>query len=212
MMPGEEKLEEGAASSANSDASEVFDFRSSQNEQVQRTYELAKPVFFVGFMGAGKTSTARKLARIAGVASVDMDTYIERRTGKKVEQIFAESGEGGFRAVETDVLRELACGEPRLISCGGGAMLAEENRRIVKEHGFVINMLVTADEAASRISNYSHRPLFGDLDNARRIIQDRLPLYAEVADATIDTAGRGTTSIAREAFDVLRREGILVRK
>ena len=69
--------------------------------------ELTRPVFFVGFMGAGKTSVARRLARTCGVASVDMDTYIERREGKKVKEIFAEGGEEGFRAIETDVLREL---------------------------------------------------------------------------------------------------------
>jgi len=54
---------------------------------------LARPVFFVGFMGAGKTSVARRLARSCRVASVDMDTYIERREGKRVKDIFAESGE-----------------------------------------------------------------------------------------------------------------------
>ena len=68
---------------------------------------LARPVFFVGFMGAGKTSVARRLARSCRVASVDMDTYIERREGKRVKDIFAESGEAGFRAIETEVLREL---------------------------------------------------------------------------------------------------------
>ena len=55
--------------------------------------ELTRPVFFVGFMGAGKTSVARRLARTCGAASVDMDTYIERREGKKVKEIFAEGGE-----------------------------------------------------------------------------------------------------------------------
>ena len=64
---------------------------------------LSRPVFFVGFMGAGKTSVARRLARTCKVASVDMDTYIERREGKKVKEIFAAVGEEGFRAVETEV-------------------------------------------------------------------------------------------------------------
>ena len=55
--------------------------------------ELARPVFFVGFMGAGKTSVARRLARTCGVASVDMDTYLERREGKRVKEIFAQAGD-----------------------------------------------------------------------------------------------------------------------
>ena len=130
----------------------------------------------------------------------------------KVKQIFAEAGEEGFRRIETEVLRELACSsEPQLVSCGGGVVLSEENRRILADHGYVVHLRVTADEAASRISDISTRPLFGDLEQARQVIEDRMPLYEEVADLTINTAGRGTGSIAREAFARLKENGILVR-
>ena len=191
---------------------EVFDFRKVSDELIDRSYKLVMPVFFVGFMGAGKTSVARKLARSAGVTAVDMDTYIARSCDMKVKQIFAETGEEGFRQIETDVLRELACSsEPQLVSCGGGVVLAEENRRILSDNGYVVHLRVTADEAASRISDISTRPLFGDLDQARQVIEARMPLYEEVADLTIDTAGRGTGSIAREAFARLKENGILVR-
>ncbi|MBQ9043600.1 MAG: shikimate kinase [Eggerthellaceae bacterium] len=191
---------------------QVFDFRKPKpaGEPEFVPYELSQPVFFVGFMGAGKTSVARKLARSAGVAAVDMDTYIERRCDMKVKEIFAASGEEGFRAIETDVLRELATGEPRLVSCGGGVVLAQANREILREHGFVVYLKVTAAEAASRISDLSTRPLFGDLDQAQRVIEGRLPLYEEVADLAIDTAGRGTGAIAREVFSLLKKEGILI--
>lgn len=122
--------------------------------------ELTRPVFFVGFMGAGKTSVARRLARTCGVASVDMDTYIERREGKKVKEIFAEGGEEGFRAIETDVLRELGAKlDPLLISCGGGVVVTPANHDVFREAGFVVYLEVTADEAASRISDTSTRPL-----------------------------------------------------
>ena len=188
---------------------EVFDFRKPQAGPAEPEYELQKTVFFVGFMGAGKTSVARKLARNAGVASVDMDTFIERRCDMKVSEIFAESGEDGFRAIETDVLRELACGEPLLVSCGGGVVLRPENRAILREEGYVVYLQVTAAEAASRISDLSTRPLFGDLEQAESVIRSRLPLYEEVADLAIDTAGRGTGSIAREVFSLLKKQGVL---
>ena len=149
--------------------------------------ELARPVFFVGFMGAGKTSVARRLARTCGVASVDMDTYLERREGKRVKEIFAQAGEDGFRAIETDVL----------------------NRAILRDAGFVVYLKVTADEAKSRISDTSTRPLFQDLDVARKTSEERLPLYAEVADLTIDTAGKNVATIAREVQSALEKEGIL---
>ena len=158
--------------------------------------ELARPVFFVGFMGAGKTSVARRLARSCSVASVDMDTYLERREGKRVKEIFAESGEEGFRAVETDVLAELAAKEPLLLA----------------EGGFVVYLRVTADEAASRISDTSSRPLFQDLEAARARCEERLPLYEAVADVTVDTAGKGVAAIAREVQRLLEKEGILCRR
>lgn len=173
-------------------------------------YELDRPVFLVGFMGAGKTSVARKLARMAGVASVDMDTYIERCEHKRVKDIFAEVGEEGFRAIETQTLYELGMKkDPMVVSCGGGVVLRPENRKALSELGLVVYLSVTAAEAASRISDVSSRPLFGDLQNAQRVINERLPLYEEVADVTIDTVGRGSSSIAHEVFDILKEKGVL---
>ena len=171
--------------------------------------QLKEPVFLVGFMGAGKTSVSRKLARMVGVASVDMDTYIVRREQKSVSQIFDEVGEAGFRAIETNVLYELAAKEPMIVSCGGGVVLRPENRQLLKEQGFTVYLKVTAEEAASRISNFESRPLFGDLENAQRVIDSRRGLYEEVADIAIDTAGRGSTAIAHELEEILEREGIL---
>lgn len=173
-------------------------------------YELDRPVFLVGFMGAGKTSVARKLARMAGVASVDMDTYIERCEHKRVKEIFAEVGEEGFRAIETQTLYELGMKkDPMVVSCGGGVVLRPENRKALSELGLVVYLSVTAAEAASRISDVSSRPLFGDLQNAQRVIDERLPLYEEVADVTIDTVGHGSSSIAHEVFDILKEKGVL---
>ncbi|MBO4353259.1 MAG: shikimate kinase [Eggerthellaceae bacterium] len=198
-----------AAAPSQAGETQVFDFRKKE-APVRASYRLVCPVFFVGFMGAGKTSVARKLARNAGVAAIDMDTYIERREGKKVTAIFDAVGEEGFRAIETAVLQELAAGEPVLVSCGGGVVLRPENRQILKDSaGFVVYLKVTAAEAASRISDVSTRPLFGDLEQAERVIEGRLALYEEVADACVDTAGHGSGAIAREVMRLLKKEGIL---
>lgn len=170
---------------------------------------LIRPVFFIGFMGAGKTSVARKLARMCRIASIDMDTYLERREGKRVKDIFKKVGEAGFRDIETDVLCELVEKEPFLISCGGGVVLREENRNILKHCGFVVHLKVTSDEAKSRISDLSTRPLFQDAESARKIAEDRLPLYEETADITIDTIGKSVTAIANEVLVALKKENIL---
>lgn len=172
-------------------------------------YDLARPVFFVGFMVAGKTSVARKIARGCGVASVDLDAYLERREGKTINQMFAEAGEEGFRALETDVLREFSQKEPLLVSCGGGVVLKPENREILKSSGFVVYLQVTAEQAYARVKDVSSRPLFRDLDTARKTIAGRLPMYEEVADAMVDTVDKSVPQIAREVREILKREGVL---
>lgn len=190
---------------------EVYDFRKSHvtSDASKDSWQLRQPVYFVGFMGAGKTSVARKVARIASVSSIDVDSYIERRCDKKISEIFDEVGEAGFREIEKQLLQELTADEPRLIACGGGIVLAEENRALLNQNGFVIYLEVTAEEAAARISDTSTRPLFGDLEQAQKVIDGRLHLYEEVADVTLDTAQRSTGSLAYEIVDLLKQEGIL---
>ena len=175
----------------------------------QPAYKLTKPVFFVGFMVAGKTSTSRALARATGLTTVDLDAYIERREGKAINQIFAEIGEEGFRKMETGVLDEFAHGVPMLVSCGGGIVLRPENRKIIKENGFAVYLQVTAEEAAARIGDVSTRPNFHDLETARKTIADRLPMYEETADCSVDTVGKSISEVAREVGEVLEKEGIL---
>lgn len=173
---------------------------------------LSRTVFFVGFMGAGKTSVSRRLARMCGLSSVDMDTYIERREGKKVAAIFDEVGEAGFRAIEAQVMREFAQGDPLLVSCGGGVVVTPDNREVLSsDSGFTVYLKVSADEAKNRISDLSTRPLFTDIESARRRNAERAPLYESVADATVETAGKGVTAIAREVRGILERNGVLCR-
>lgn len=175
-------------------------------------YELARPVFFVGFMVAGKTSVSRRLARSCGVASVDLDGYIERREGKPINQMFVEIGEDGFRAMETAALDEFAEKDPMLISCGGGIVLRPENREILKSKGFVVYLQVTAEQAYERIGDVSTRPNFRDLPTARKTIQARLPMYEEVADVMVDTVGKNIPTVAREVRQALEQEGILCQR
>lgn len=173
-------------------------------------YQLSCPVFIIGFMGAGKTSVARRVARACGLASVDMDMYIERYAGRSVKEIFADQGEAGFRALETEVLRELGQMEvPALVSCGGGVVETPENLELLDGLGTVVHLKVTADEAAGRISNRESRPLFRDLEAARKLRERRMPLYERAADLTVDTAGKRVPQIAREVRELLEKEGLL---
>ena len=182
----------------------------SQSQKQQRpSCTLGKPVFFVGFMGAGKTSVSRRLARMCHISSIDLDAYLERREDKRIKDIFAEAGEEGFRDLESRVLRELMTGDPQLVSCGGGIIKRPENRELLKQGGFVVYLKVSADEAQTRISDLSTRPLFSDIEAARKANAERLPMYEEVADAVIDTAGKSVGRIAGEVKDLLKKKGIL---
>lgn len=177
-------------------------------------WELTQPVFVVGFMGAGKTTNARKLARQCGLSAVDLDSFIERREGRTIKEIFASEGEDAFRAIETQTLHEFAAetNAPLLVSCGGGVVVRAENREILKTSGFVIFLKTTADQAASHIRDLSSRPLFQNLEAARARAQERQPLYEEVADATIDTSGKTVSMITGEMKRVLKRAGVLCQR
>lgn len=169
---------------------------------------LARPVFFVGFMGAGKTSVSRYIARRWKLSAIDLDVYLERREGRVIRDIFAEEGEEAFRAIETDVLREVGeSPRPSLVSCGGGVVERPENRGLLSDLGTVVYLRVSADEAAGRISNKKSRPLFNDIESARALCERRGPLYEEAADVIVDTAGKSVAAIAYEVMGALRRRG-----
>ena len=154
--------------------------------------ELTRPGFFGGSMGAGKTAGARRLARTCGVASVDMDTYIERREGKKVKEIFAEGGEEGFRAIETDVLRELgAKPDPLLISCGGGVPMREENVAAMRACGTIVLLTARPEVILERVKDSDDRPLLQNrksVEGISELMEQRRPKYEAAADVTVDTS------------------------
>lgn len=176
-----------------------------------RPQRLARSVYLIGFMGAGKSTVSRRLSRMCGLASIDMDSYIERAAGKPISKIFEDEGEEGFRRAETEALRCIAqMGEPMLVSCGGGVVTRDENRAIMADTGMVVHLKVSADQAAARISDTSTRPLFQDLEAARARLEERLPAYEAAADLTIETGGRSVGAIAHDMRRALQRAGVLL--
>lgn len=176
-------------------------------------FYLTKSVFFIGFMGAGKTSISQQIAVTCGVASIDADEYLELREDRIVADIFAEDGEEAFRDIETDVLRDLAKRSPRLIGCGGGVVTKRPvNAQIMKEAGYVVYLKVSADGAAARIPNTDSRPMFKNLETARKTIVKREPQYEAAADVSVDTEGRTIREVADEVVELLLDAGVLVKR
>lgn len=97
-----------------------------------------KNIYLIGMMGCGKSTCAAALGERLGRPVLDTDAEIEKRAGKTVRRIFAEDGEGRFRAMETDLCRELSRREDLIVATGGGLPLKEENQRLLREGGLVV--------------------------------------------------------------------------
>ena len=181
-------------------------------DEYQGKYILLKPVFLIGFMGAGKTSVAQYLANVLGLASIDADEYLELMEDRVIADIFAEDGEDFFRDIETRHLEELAKRKlVRLIATGGGVIKRPANIEIMHSYGYTVYLGVTADEAAERIPNTESRPLFKNIDVARKTVLERMPLYEAAADAYVETTGRKVPDICREVALRLIDSGVLVK-
>lgn len=159
----------------------------------------------VGYMGSGKTTLGRLLARRTGRDFVDLDDEISRRAGRTIPEIFAAGGEDLFRDLEHAALLDALAGEGgRVISCGGGAILRPENRAALRDTPTVF-LREDTDVLYDRTRDAS-RPLRGGSreDFARRYAE-RLPLYREVSDVEIHAEGRSVTDVAEEVERCLSR-------
>jgi shikimate kinase len=152
------------------------------------------PVVLVGMMGAGKSSVARRLAKLLHRRVYDSDAMITARTGHTVAQLFDEGGEPAFRSLETDVLDEaLSADPPGIVAAAGGVVLSPVNRARLREAsadgGVVVWLRAPASVLAGRVHPGDHRPLLADdpAGTLARLAAEREDLYAAVADATVDT-------------------------
>jgi shikimate kinase/3-dehydroquinate synthase len=145
---------------------------------------LARHLALVGFMGAGKSTLGPQLAARLGRHFVSVDALVEARIGESVAELFATRGEAAFRALEEEAAIDALARIPAaVIELGGGALGSAETRTALTEYAFVVHLETTPDEAWSRVAQ-SDRPLARDPDAFRALYAERLPRYAEVADAT----------------------------
>jgi len=159
----------------------------------------APNLVLVGPMGAGKTSIGRRLAERFGLDFVDADLHIEQRSGATITSIFEHVGEAGFRERERAALAELLAGHGRLVATGGGAVLGAENRRLMRERGFVVYLAAGLDSQLKRLQRDRTRPLLQRADREdvlREMARHREPLYREVADLVMDTDGQTAADAA----------------
>ena len=159
-------------------------------------------VVLVGPMGSGKTSVGRRLACVLKRDFFDSDFEIVARTGVAIDHIFDIEGEEGFRKREMKTLQDL-CKIPNIvIATGGGIVIKEENRALLKRDSFVVYLSSSIEQLVKRTANSKSRPLLEQSSNREKTIRDlvaaREDFYQEVADVVINTTGKKLYVIINE--------------
>lgn len=159
-----------------------------------------KNIILIGPMGVGKSTVGRQLAKQLKINFIDADQEIEQRTGASINLIFDIEGEPGFREREERLIEELSQKGNIVLATGGGAVLREGNRKNLRRAGIVVYLHAPVDTLLKRTRNSKTRPLLQTGDPAaklRQLLQERDPLYRQVADIIVDSDRRSAASVAR---------------
>ena len=169
-------------------------------------------IYLAGFMGTGKSTVGRELARLMGRKFVDTDHAIEQRVGLSVSDIFAQHGEAFFRECEKELAIELAGTMNRIVATGGGTLLDPEVRRVFSATGLIICLFTQREQLVQRLERTDKRPTLRG-DSVARKVDDLLAKRKAVYDTIsirVDTTHLTPTEAARKIHDLLKiRQRIL---
>jgi shikimate kinase len=168
---------------------------------LRHSWGMSRSIFLVGPMGSGKSAVGRQLARQLGYRFVDSDTVIEQRTGVDIPYIFDREGETGFRVREREAIEELTQLDSIVLATGGGAVLADENRKALSRRGIVVYLQTSVEQQAERTKNSRQRPLLNTADpraKLEQLMHAREPLYRNVAHVVVTTDRRRVKDVAAE--------------
>lgn len=169
---------------------------------------IQRPVDWValaGFMGTGKSRVGWELSRALALHFVDTDKLITRVVGKSIPEVFAQEGEGYFRACEAEVVHRVTRLDNAVISLGGGTFIHEENRQVLLSRGPVVVLWATAETVYQR-TRHSDRPLLSvedPLSRIRSLMDERAPVYQQ-GTIHVHSDGRPSEEIVEEIIDRLR--------
>ena len=163
-------------------------------------------LFIIGPMASGKSLLGRKLSEYLDLPHVDMDKEIELRAGAEISWIFEKEGEEGFRDRESAVLKESSELESFIISTGGGAILRNENRELMRSRGKVIYLEAPIEIQLSRTLNDKTRPLIENVDKKEIfsvLSKERTPIYEELSDIKVPFKDRSKDELLNTVLKFL---------
>lgn len=163
-------------------------------------------IALIGMMGSGKTTAAEELHRVlTDYSLVDIDSEIEKGSGRKISEIFLKFGEARFRELEREKIKKFSVLKHQIIALGGGAFEDETNRSRLLENCTVIYLKASPGEIYKRIKQETHRPLLAknfSIERIAKISNDRARNY-EKADFTIDTDNKTPYDVVKEILGVI---------
>ncbi len=161
-------------------------------------------IILCGMMGCGKTTVGVCLAKKMNREYVDTDAVIVERFGS-IADIFERYGEGYFRDLETEVVKELGCENDLVIATGGGLVLRQENVKLLKANGKIVFLQASVDTLVERLQTDTERPLLHKVESLRarvqELLKDRARVYENVADFIVDVDEKNPEQIAREIVE-----------
>jgi shikimate kinase len=163
-------------------------------------------IYLIGPMGSGKSTIGKRTASLLELDFVDCDTELESRTGASINLIFDIEGEEGFRERESELIAELSQRRGCLIATGGGLILREENRRVMKRSGVVVWLQTSVSQQLKRLRQDKKRPLLQTRDREARlaaIAAKRDPIYEELADIVFPSQNRSIPLAAKRLSKVI---------
>lgn len=170
--------------------------------------KLKEHIFLIGFMGCGKSTNARYLAKMTGVDQMEMDQKIVKDQGMAITEIFEKFGEPYFRDLETELIRSLKGADPMIVSCGGGAVLREENVALMKECGKIILLTATPEAIYDRVKHSTDRPVLNgnmNVEYIAELMEKRRPKYEAAADIVISTDMKNVREVCEEILERMSR-------
>lgn len=177
----------------------------------------SKNIILVGFMGSGKTTIGKRVAKAltekyCNYRFIDMDNEIEKKTGMKISFIFEKFGEEYFRELETELCEELSNTKLCVIATGGGVIKSKNNMTLLKKSGIVVYLKANTEHIYRNIKDDTSRPLLqcdDKISKIKQLLEDRKPLYEGLSDIIVDVSGINSKDAAAMIISKIEGDNLL---